>query len=595
MGTKILSIILSVIMVVMTTIFPGFTMPGTETVETGDFLAQVDAAFGYNSVGDVGEVYGLNYGDEYYDAVATASEYDVLVDYTNIDVTEAVKPEFVATVLVTAAQIDCGEITIEIKNAGKVAHLEKVAAAAANGIITLDALGRVALGAMDAADVTAAIDKAVELYTAITPETEMTLADGVKTVTDYEVVGDTIVVDGNSDLEVGDTYVLEQSDAVMTGGAYKVDAIEEVNGEKVVKNSEVAIEDVIEKINYEGSTDVDFATAMIADGNGAVINDGVVDANGISKDDIIKTLKKLANVSFSVKGFKVKAKITDTGLDFSISKSVCNGVTLAKSYSLSNLSVDAKADVNIKKLNFNNVYLNFDYDLVDTTSITGSYAKVFGDEVVSEGAKIDSDKKVAELVNKYILSACDSSSIKLFTFTLPLGTTPLTVTFDVLLNIGVNGKMEIVVVSHESYGVSIINNKLQKPAHSSQVLDRSVNIYGDFQVCLGLDVALGLYGYNLVDVGVEGGLGAKVNATLKVVNPDGTVAVDSTLTVPVDYLVELAAGADFDGTVKVGGHADIYGILRISVGTNSVISKIGLKKTWTIFDNSNGKICEINF
>lgn len=594
MGTKILSIIISVIMVVMTTIFPGFTMPGTETVETGEFLAQVCEAFGYESAGDIGEVYGLTAGDEYYDAVATASKYDVLVDYTTIDVLAAVKPEFVATVLVTAAEIETEELVpgmpVEIKNAAKITNIEKVKAAVDNEIITLDALGRVALGAMDAKDVAAAIDKAVEIATTVTDgETEIVLADGVKTVEDYTVVDGAVVVDADTDLAVGDTYVLADTNA-----AYTVDAIEVVDGQKVVKGETAALEDIVEKIDYEGTTDVDFTAAMVADGNGAVISEGVA-ANGISKDDIMKQLKKLANVSFSVKGFKIKAKITETGLDFSIATNVCNGVTLAKSYELTNLTVDAKADVNIKKLNFNNVYLNFDYDLKDTTSITGSYAKVFGEEVKTEGTKIDSDKKIAELVNKYVLSKCDSSSIKLFTFTLPIGSTPLTVTFDVMLNIGVNGKMEIVVVSHEYHGASIINNKVQAPVNKSDVVDRQVNIYGDFQVCLGLDVALGLFGYNLVDVGVEGGLGAHVDATFKVVNPDGSVAVNSTLTVPVDYLVELAAGADCDGQITVGGHADIYGILRVSVGTHSVIDMIGLSKTWTIFDQSNGKIMDIDF
>jgi hypothetical protein len=33
--TKIISIIVSILMLVMTSIFPGFVWPGTETVETG--------------------------------------------------------------------------------------------------------------------------------------------------------------------------------------------------------------------------------------------------------------------------------------------------------------------------------------------------------------------------------------------------------------------------------------------------------------------------------------------------------------------------------------------------------------------------------
>ena len=597
MYNKILSFIISVIMVVMTSIFPGFVWPGTETVETGAFLGQVVEAFGYEPVGDVGEVYGLNSGDEYYDAVATASEYDVLVDYETLDVTKSVTAEFVGTVLVTAAQIECGEITVEIKNADKITNLTKVAAAVENGIISLDVLGKLPMGAMDAKDITAAINKAVELYTTNLADVDsMKLAEGVKAIDKYEEVKDNVfVVNSALGVEAGDTVILEQSDAMLTGAALKVDSVQNEGDKAIITGTKAEIETAVEKINYAGTTEVNPATAMITNGAGEVINTGALNTNGLSKDDIVKTLKKLANVSFSVGDFKVKAKITDTGLDFSIAANVCNGVTLSKAYSLTNLAVDAKADVNLKKFNFNNVYLNFDYDLTDTTSITGSYGKVFGNEVVSEGQKIDSDKKIAELVNKYILSKCDSSQIKLFTFTVPLGTTPLTVTFDILLDIDVNGKMDIVVVSHETKGVSIINNKIQKPLNQSELIERKVNIYGNFEVCLGLDVALGLYGYNLVDVGVEGGLGAEVSSTFKVSNPDGTPAFDSTYTVPVDYLIELAAGADFEGSVKVGGHADVYGILKLSVGKNSVINKVGLSKTWTFFDKSNGQFLAIDF
>lgn len=593
--TKIISIIVSIIMLVMTSIFPGFVWPGTETVETGAFLEQVDEAFGYLPGLTVDDILGVEPTNEYYLAVSAAANNDVLVDYETIDVTASVTPEFVATVLVNAAGVPVGEVNTVIENATSIKNVAKVSAAVENGIITLDVNNKLGLGAMSADEVTAAIEKAVSLRGTFTEEAEdLVLVDGVKTVSDYTVDGDSIVVPASTDIAAGDVYVVEQSDEIMTGAAYKAESVEVVGDTKVVTNSEVAIEEVIEKIDYEGTSDVDFATAMITDGNGEVLSDGYLDTNAISKDDIMKTLKKLANVSFSVKGFKIKAKITDTGLDFSVSKSVCDGVTLSKAYELTNLTVDAKADMNVAKLNFNEVYLKFNYDLKDTTTISGSYAKTFGEEVTSVGEKLSGDSFWAKAVNKYALSKLDSTSIKLFTFTLPLGSTPLSITFDVLLNIDVNGRMEIVVVSEEMHGVEIINNKVST-INESTVVDRQANIYGQFELRLGLDVALGLYGYALVDVCVEGGVGAYVEAHAKYVDAEGNPVVQSTLTVPVDYLKELAAGANTEGEIDISGHADIYGILNVSVGNHSAIGKVGLKKTWTIFDRSNGVFASIDF
>lgn len=593
--TKIISIIVSIIMLVMTSIFPGFVWPGTETVETGAFLEQVDEAFGYLPGLTVDTILGVEPNNEYYLAVSAAANNDVLVDYETIDVTASVTPEFVATVLVNAAGVPVGEVNTVIENATSIKNVAKVSAAVENGIITLDVNNKLGLGAMSADEVTAAIEKAVSLRGTFTEEAEdLVLVDGVKTVSDYTVDGDSIVVPASTDIAAGDVYVVEQSDEIMTGAAYKAESVEVVGDTKVVTNSEVAIEEVIEKIDYEGTSDVDFATAMITDGNGEVLSDGYLDTNAISKDDIMKTLKKLANVSFSVKGFKIKAKITDTGLNFSVSKSVCDGVTLSKAYELTNLTVDAKADMNVAKLNFNEVYLKFNYDLKDTTTISGSYAKTFGEEVTSVGEKLSGDSFWAKAVNKYALSKLDSTSIKLFTFTLPLGSTPLSITFDVLLNIDVNGRMEIVVVSEEMHGVEIINNKVST-INESTVVDRQANIYGQFELRLGLDVALGLYGYALVDVCVEGGVGAYVEAHAKYVDAEGNPVVQSTLTVPVDYLKELAAGANTEGEIDISGHADIYGILNVSVGNHSAIGKVGLKKTWTIFDRSNGVFASIDF
>lgn len=593
--TKIISIIVSIIMLVMTSIFPGFVWPGTETVETGTFLEQVDEAFGYLPGLTVDDILGVEPNNEYYLAVSAAANNDVLVDYETIDVTASVTPEFVATVLVNAAGVPVGEVNTVIENATSIKNVAKVSAAVENGIITLDVNNKLGLGAMSADEVTAAIEKAVSLRGTFTEEADdLVLVDGVKTVSDYTVDGDSIVVPASTDIAAGDVYVVEQSDEIMTGAAYKAESVEVVGDTKVVTNSEVAIEDVIEKIDYEGTTDVDFATAMITDGNGEVLSDGYLDTNAISKDDIMKTLKKLANVSFSVKGFNIKAKITDTGLNFSVSKSVCDGVTLSKAYELTNLTVDAKADMNVAKLNFNEVYLKFNYDLKDTTTISGSYAKTFGEEVTTVGEKLSGDSFWAKAVNKYALSKLDSTSIKLFTFTLPLGSTPLSITFDVLLNIDVNGRMEIVVVSEEMHGVEIINNKVST-INDSTVVDRQTSIYGQFELRLGLDVALGLYGYALVDVGVEGGVGAYVEAHAKYVDANGNPVVQSTLTIPVDYLKEFAAGANTEGEIDISGHADIYGILNVSVGNHSAIGKVGLKKTWTIYDRSNGVFASIDF
>ena len=591
MATKIISIILSIIMTIMTSIFPGFVWPGTETMETGEFLAQVGVAFGYQVPQDGETYFGLEPGDEYYDAVAAAAEYDVLVDYDEIDATEEATTEFVATVLVNAAGLEIDE-TAEIANAADFANIAKVSTAVVNGIIPVEDDGTVSTAAMSVNDITAAIAVAVGLR--FVPEDvidDYDLVDGVKTVDTYAVEDDAIVLDAEADIVAGDVFVTEDA-------AFKAEAVEVVDGQKVVETSDVAINEVIEKIDFEGSTDVNFGTAKIMDGNGEVISEGLFDTEGMSAEQIDNIihgiLLTIGNISFSIGDFDISAEATKTGLDFSIGTSPVDGVTVTKDYSLTNLSIDAKADVNIKTLSFNEVYLNASYDLVDKTTIAGSYYKEFGEEVKTEGEKLEAGKVFNDLVNKYILSEFDSSSIKLFTVVVPLGTTPLTFNFDIMLHIGVNGRMTITVVSEEFHGVSVINNKVSK-VNDSKVLDRVVDIYGEFEIMLGLGVGLGLFGYTIVDVEVYGGVGAWVEATARFVDENGNPVFQSTYAVPVDYLAEVAAGMDFEGDIEISGHADVYGILKVGVGENSVLSLVGLCKTWTIYDRNNATFASFEF
>ena len=47
---KIISIIMAVVMLVVSSIMPGFVMPGTETLTVNEWLTAVNDAFGFNAL-----------------------------------------------------------------------------------------------------------------------------------------------------------------------------------------------------------------------------------------------------------------------------------------------------------------------------------------------------------------------------------------------------------------------------------------------------------------------------------------------------------------------------------------------------------------
>ena len=154
--------------------------------------------------------------------------------------------------------------------------------------------------------------------------------------------------------------------------------------------------------------------------------------------------------------------------------------------------------------------------------------------------------------------------------------------------------MQVVVTSNNYSGYEIINNK-GRFIHEEEKIDKQINAAGDFSVCLGVGLGLGILGYDVVDVNVTGGIGASVYATLKFIDGEGNVITESTLNVAVDAVSAALAGSDLDIDADLNGTVEVYGILKVSVGQNSLISKIGLDKTWTIFDKSNGTFYTYTF
>ena len=585
--TKILSIVMAVVMLVMTSIIPGFVMPGTKTVATNDWLEEVDVAF------------NMATGDDF-DAAAVAAEYGVLADYDleALDLEAPVTNDFVATTLVNAAGLTATDeelAAVKIANAGKLATYDKVAIAVANGVIETNVLNMVSTGAMDAAEAKAALDKAVELWQTKTFEAKEAVidyVDGVKVVdADFTADGDVLTFAEDADIEAGDVFVAGNEAFVA----------EDVDG-NVVTTSAAAAEDVIDTVDYEGTFAPNLAAAVITDGNGDVVSEGLTDAELDSLKDFIAgkidDLKDMdliskINISFSVKGFKVKARVTDTGLRFSISKSLGNGgVNVSKEYDLQNLKLNAKFDASIKSLKFNEVYLTAKYDLVDTTTISGAYTCSLAEKELGEGA--DAVTFLDRVKQGLFTVQSGESKIDIAKFDIPIGNTSLTISIDLSVVIGVDGSMRVIVTSNDYSGYEIINNK-GRLIHDQTVTDRKIEAAGDFSICLGVGLGLGILGYDVVDVCVTGGIGASVFATLRFLDADGNVITESTANVAVDAVAAAVAGADIDVDPDLHGTVELYGILRVAVGQNSLISKIGLSKSWTIFDKSNATFYTYTF
>ncbi len=577
---KIISIVMAIVMLVVSSFIPGFVMPGTETMTVNEWLAEVNEAFGLNLLQDITGSTDLE----------IAEAWNVLIDYDvdAIDVDANVSADFVATTLVNAAGLEATEeelLAVNIKNEGDLPTYDKVAIAVAKGVIEVNAIGMVPTYAMDKADAMAALDVATDLWKNRSFDGEeyaIDYVDSVKEVdADFTADGNVLTFAEEIDLVEGDVFVAGNE-------AFVADVVE---GNTVV-TSEADAKEVIETVDYEGSFEPVLATAAITDGNGEVISEGA-DLSGLDGFDLKKEInnilkdanliQSLANISFSVGGFKIKIKVTgDSDLYISIGKSLANGhVNILKEYELSNLKIDAKFDADIKALKFNEVYLTSTYDLVDTTTFSGSYTASLVERELGEGA--DAVTFLDRVKGGLFDVAEGETQIDIAKFDIPIGSTSLTIGLNFSLVIGVDGYIKFIVTSENETGIEIINNKA-RIIYEEEVVDNRIDAYGNFSICLGFGVGFGILGIDIIDARVIGGIGAEVFATLKFVDANGEVISEATENVAIDAVSAALVDSDLDIDVALKGEIRLYGILRVELGKDSLLGEIGLDQSWTFYD-----------
>lgn len=581
---RIIALILSFLMSIMGAL--GIVVPSDDGiyVKQGEWLQLVMEDFGIAK--QDAEIPYTGVPAEYLDAVKTAYAYGTLDGVKKLNANAFATNEFVAATILNTSSVDV-DIDIPAKGlAGK--KWAKFADAVA---------------ALDAA-VKANNNKEVPSV----PQSDLVpQADVVDlSAAEYSVVGGKLIYAASDfALAAGDKFIAGANEYNVSGAAYEVKAVEYVDGAAIVDVADVELEDAVEAVDFEGAVDVDFNDAIVYDNNGnqidvsseptvagqksSVIKDKVgelIDKGVGAAQDFLKAPK----VSFSVKGFKVKAAFNNGRVDLSIGGKIVDGVNVEKIYTMDNIKIDAKYNANIKKLDIKEAYIKANYDLVETTVITGSYAG----SVVPEGGSFTNEganflEKVKNNLSNLTLQPGGGQKINIFTYEIPVGTTGLVVEMNVSLTLSVNGRIEIIVTSNETKGYEIINNK-GRVIHESTIYDRAFNISGDFRAVLGLDLSLNVLAFKIIDVEVSGGVGAYV--LTKVFNVK-THAV-TTSDVPLDIAVEAASDLDDLEDLRFCADVTLYGILSISVGRNSILSKIGLYKTWNIYDRGNGTFAHLH-
>lgn len=332
-------------------------------------------------------------------------------------------------------------------------------------------------------------------------------------------------------------------------------------------------------IKFSGDFSPALQAAEIKTGNTVLQNAYVPqdETAGITQSDfdVISLLQKI-DTSFSVGGFDVNLKVTDGGFIVGVGGSVATGVNVSKTFNVSNLNVYTNMDINMLTSNIKQSYLRLDYDLVDTTTVTGSYVASLKGGINEDGSPMDffSSAK-AGLLN--LVNGGDNQ-INLFSFNVPVPYVPtVTISLDVKLRIDIYGRISIAVTSSQVQGYEIINNQA-RIIFDSNYEDMQIDIMADTRLTIAFVLSVKVAGVIIVDAEFAIGVGVKMSLYIK------TDLEDYVIDMPIDLAMAVPNGDNFEFCAN----AKLYGLMSVSVGRNSaILKKLGLTKTWVIWDESN--------
>lgn len=301
------------------------------------------------------------------------------------------------------------------------------------------------------------------------------------------------------------------------------------------------------------------------------------EAAGINGQSILEDIE----VDFSIGDLDVYAGLKDGGFDVSVSGSF-NGVNVTKYYEVRNFNVATKFEGVLSVNDVKHSYVIVDYDLKDTTTVTGSKSWSLDETELPEGSdSIDFFGRVGG--GLFEMKGGSESEIEVFSVDVAIPNCPaITVGITAKFVITFDGRVDLIITSHEQKGVEIVDNKV-----------RAISVetpgYTDFTAQARVEAVLGLYvdisivSIVLVDVGVEVGLGVHVTVHLT------CGATTHNLDIPYDFLMDmnwtLPSGEELEGYINI----KVYGIVTISVGENSdILEPLGLSKTWRLVTEENG-------
>lgn len=450
---------------------------------------------------------------------------------------------------------------------------------------------------------------------------------GVNENITYPAVEDGLLLpaDKAAGLTEGSIYLAR--DAYGFVQAHRVGALE-VTGEGVLvtnRDEGLDIEDVFETIQYQESSTPDFSNSIVTDGGGNVLTADGTGASGVlfSETDEPAQAHFLGagvqarqigqtggmggrSLEFTVDGVKIKGSISGDSIAFSAKGKINDEMSFSASYELSDFKFDQKVDFSRGQLNY--ARLKLDYTAKNTLKFEAKLSATSVDNPGAFSSTTDYKSALMGVINDVAYDnsvsgfnydgmhakGC-SKSIGIARIAIPgvhYGVAGLVL--EIKLEVSLTGSIELSVQIANPNGIEYQRGAGVRVIKGNDIAaDLKLQVSLEFLIYAGLVASF--CGFNVADFGAKAGIGGSVSSTVHLA--DYTIAGELGIEraavnteLPGDFM-EAVARTRLGGTMKIETCSDARAdaILRISVGSNSIIGKI---VSWEheIFGPKSGKL-----
>ncbi len=601
---------------------------GNSYITKGELLNMLCDSFGmysYSSSEPYTET--VKEDNKYFTAVQASYEWEIIND-KSINIEEKVDKDFLASVLVKS---------VGIADASEMSNEELTQYAVNNNYVDFSYRGRTdGMRYVTYEEVTASLSQSVKMWSEkkfSTPVEKITYGENTHQLTEYD---DSIIsnADGTISLsadlarevKVGDTYVANDP-ITDSPKLYKVESVTTVDDMIVItpEDKQPELETSIQELDASGSVTPNLTECMITDGLGNLIGGNTnieSQTNNNSESATVTPLlyksnddtsvENLANpklaLNFEIDGIKITGSVSSNKISFKAkgdiytNKSKTVKVSVDKSYDIKDISFDYDYDIEWFKLKY--AYAKLNYTTVDTTKVGIKYEDSLDNRddpwnihsIKNNGFQKQINDSIHGTLSK--LQGKAGKTIKICD--VPVYTNGV-VSFNIIvqLKFSISGQVELVVTTSNAKGIEYKNGNIRYIKEEKK--DTDIKLSAKAELTLYIGAAFKAVGVNIVGLGMEGGIGAKGSVIIHVIDQDKhlitevNTEVDLSVTEgKISSLRGLSISSENGKNITLNAEIcfdyKVYGILKFTLDTESVIGKIFKGSEIEIYGEKNATI-----